>query len=170
MAVNSKQKGKTFICQTCGKEFFVPQHAIDYRATIKFCSSECYHTSTRKPPKIKKCVYCGKEFAIDPKHKEKKFCNTKCACDFKRGRERKPTIAKSGYKYVWFSDGSGEREHRFIIEKQIGRKLTQDEVVHHIDGDRTNNDISNLVILKRGEHSKIHRKQEIEAGKKLFGG
>lgn len=49
--------------------------------------------------------------------------------------------------------------HRYIMEQVLGRTLSRDEVVHHIDGDRTNNDLSNLVVMSRSEHSKLHHQQ-----------
>lgn len=158
-----------FICEYCGCEFFVPQYDINSRPTIKYCSQRCYHTASRKQPKFKKCLQCNKEFVIDPRHKNKKFCDVKCACAYKRAKTRTATLGADGYKYVWFADGSGEKEHRFIVEQKIGRKLTRDEVVHHIDGNRANNDISNLMVMSRGEHSKLHREHEKEIGKSLFG-
>lgn len=44
--------------------------------------------------------------------------------------------------------GGWEIEHRFIVEKHLGRKLTSDEIVHHIDGNPQNNIISNLIVCK----------------------
>lgn len=44
-------------------------------------------------------------------------------------------------------------EHRLVMEKHLGRYLTKDEDVHHIDGDRTNNDISNLELFDHGKHT-----------------
>ena len=38
------------------------------------------------------------------------------------------------------------------------RILKKEFVVHHKDGNHDNNDISNLEILKRGEHTSIHNK------------
>ena len=46
--------------------------------------------------------------------------------------------------------------HRYIMEQHIGRFLTKDEVVHHLDGDKLNNDISNLKIMSQSEHAKLH--------------
>lgn len=47
--------------------------------------------------------------------------------------------------------------HRVLMENFIGRLLTPDEVVHHKDGDKSNNDISNLVLLTRSKHSILHK-------------
>lgn len=51
--------------------------------------------------------------------------------------------------------------YRKIYEKHIGRKLEGEENIHHIDLDRTNNDISNLHMFKTNElHAVCHRKLE----------
>lgn len=52
-------------------------------------------------------------------------------------------------------------EHRIVMEKHLGRKLTKTEVVHHIDGDKNNNDISNLKLFSNiSEHVKFHAKHD----------
>ena len=48
------------------------------------------------------------------------------------------------------------REHILVMENVIGRHLTKNEVVHHIDGNRQNNDISNLQLMTRSEHTRLH--------------
>lgn len=45
-------------------------------------------------------------------------------------------------------------QHRFIMEEHLGRKLTKKEVVHHINGDRKDNRIENLMLFSG---QKIHR-------------
>lgn len=47
-------------------------------------------------------------------------------------------------------------EHVYVMYNHIGRKLNADECVHHIDRDRTNNNISNLLLLTFEEHTKLH--------------
>lgn len=49
-------------------------------------------------------------------------------------------------------------EHQLVMEKHIGRYLEKGEVVHHIDFDKTNNDISNLKLMTNSEHVKYHSK------------
>lgn len=47
-------------------------------------------------------------------------------------------------------------EHRYVMEKHLNRKLLTSEIVHHIDGDGLNNDISNLELMSQGDHRSEH--------------
>jgi hypothetical protein len=47
-------------------------------------------------------------------------------------------------------------EHRLVMAEFLGRPLTRAEVVHHIDGDKTNNAIDNLELMTRAEHVALH--------------
>lgn len=57
--------------------------------------------------------------------------------------------------------------HRKVMEDYLGRKLKSSEIVHHIDGNKLNNDISNLQIVTRKEHINIHRKELQEVKYKI---
>jgi len=48
------------------------------------------------------------------------------------------------------------RTHRVSMEEKIGRKLFSWESVHHIDGDKKNYKIDNLVIMFGREHARFH--------------
>lgn len=71
-----------------------------------------------------------------------------------------------GYKCLGKSSHR-KLEHRKVMEEYLGRELSPDEIVHHIDGNKLNNDISNLQLVTRAEHINIHRKELLESqGKK----
>lgn len=54
-------------------------------------------------------------------------------------------------------DGKTIQGHRLKMELHLGRKLTNTEVVHHIDGDKSNNSINNLLLFPtKAAHSKYH--------------
>lgn len=57
-------------------------------------------------------------------------------------------ITDSGYRLI-----NKQREHRIVMEKILGRKLNKNEDVHHVDGNRLNNEPSNLVVLTKSVHS-----------------
>jgi len=50
------------------------------------------------------------------------------------------------------------------MEEQLGRKLLRGEIVHHVDGDNSNNDITNLKVITQSEHIALHR-EDLLAGK-----
>lgn len=73
---------------------------------------------------------------------------------------------KLGYKMVYMPESkmAGKNGwvflHRIVVAKSIGRDLTPEEVVHHIDGDPSNNTLSNLMLFPNNtEHRKYHGQQ-----------
>lgn len=63
--------------------------------------------------------------------------------------------ARSGYREVKVN-GRNVREHRWVMERHLGRKLLPYELVHHKDGNKTNNSIDNLELVGWGEHTINH--------------
>lgn len=48
--------------------------------------------------------------------------------------------------------------HVLVAEEKLGRYLLPEEVVHHIDGDKTNNDPNNLIVFyTKADHSSFHK-------------
>lgn len=46
--------------------------------------------------------------------------------------------------------------HRLVMEDYLGRYLKEDEFIHHKDGDKLNNDLSNLELVYPEKHAKEH--------------
>ena len=84
---------------------------------------------------------------------------------------------KRGMKYNYdnnkeyvsrFCDGIRYFEHRENAEIKLGRKLKDGEIVHHIDGNKRNNELYNLCVLENAiEHKKLHAQLE-EIARELF--
>lgn len=77
----------------------------------------------------------------------------------------KRKILADGYVAVYFPqhpkcDKTGYvKEHRIIVEIFIGRLLTDEEVVHHINEVKSDNRISNLMLFPTNSaHIKFHLK------------
>lgn len=120
------------------------------------------------PPKMYEveCKSCKGAFVSH--NKKAKFCSKKCMGVYMKQRytfnvlNRKDSSGKR-YKYVGkrvSKDGISYPENkilaRTLTEAYIGRKLKSFECIHHIDGDVTNNNLENLVIMRLGEHSSLH--------------
>jgi len=64
---------------------------------------------------------------------------------------------QGGYWYVYSPEHPNAKknyvaEHRLVMEKFLGRYLKPYEIVHHLDGDRENNNIDNLAIVIKNPH------------------
>jgi len=59
----------------------------------------------------------------------------------------------------------GRHEHRVVAEQMVGRPLQRNEIVHHIDGNKHNNDPSNLRVMTQSEQVRMHH-EEMRAARK----
>ena len=72
-----------------------------------------------------------------------------------RGIHGEGTISVYGYKIMQV----GNRripEHRYIMEQYIGRKLNRNEVIHHVNENKLDNRIENLVLMSNEKHTSLH--------------
>lgn len=67
------------------------------------------------------------------------------------------SIKPNGYIEITRGENKGRSEHVVIMEDRLGRPLKDDEVVHHIDRDRSNNSPDNLALVTRAGHGRLHR-------------
>lgn len=60
-----------------------------------------------------------------------------------------PNAHKDGYVML----------HTILMERKLGRYLSNDEVVHHINHDKSDNRIENLMLMTKYEHRSMHMKE-----------
>lgn len=92
---------------------------------------------------------CGTEYLAS--RKNSKYCSLEC-CNKSIRSEGKNSYVYSGNDYrngIWL--------HRTIAREVLGRPLNTNEVVHHIDMNPKNNELSNLIVISRGKHALLHR-------------
>lgn len=123
--------------------------------------------------KPRKCKTCKKSFTgRDKDGVRARYCSRKCHFrDINHG-EHQVKAGKQGALYAISKRGSGKvgyikelgkHQHRRVVEKIIGRKLRSDEIIHHKDHNKHNNDPSNLQIVTRSEHARIHFSKTISS-------
>lgn len=123
--------------------------------------------------KIKKnCELCKTEFLVLPSRNHKRFCSRSCGIKTKhtqgilkspagwnKGKGAGIVTTNGGYRMITVGKHKMMLEHRLVMEKHLGRKLKTFEHIHHIDGNKLNNKISNLEITNVIDHAKEHYAQ-----------
>jgi hypothetical protein len=81
--------------------------------------------------------------------------------DRKKPQKERTFVKRQGY--WWTRDGSHPRSNHgylkrsvIVLEEKLGRPLQDGEMVHHIDGDRGNDNPANLEITTRSLHMSQH--------------
>ena len=107
-----------------------------------------------------KCATCFAPFV--GRRATSKYCSKPCAWKKNGGKNKKPEVwwtNQKGYTegFVTLADGSRRRvkQHRFVVEQAIGRRLSPDEDVHHINGIKSDNRVENLEVISHSAHSTL---------------
>ena len=97
------------------------------------------------------CLNCGCSF--EGVRKSCMFCSDKCMRDLYKKFDLE---SNNNYIHVKGNQENNILEHRKLAETLLDRKLGYNEVVHHLNGKSKDNDPSNLIILSRSDHGKLH--------------
>ena len=153
-------------CLICGKEFYVkPSH--QKLGWGKYCSAFC-RTKSQLNGKTVQCFICDKNVYRSLKDlrsskSQKFFCGKKCQTIWRN------SVLYSGINHVNWKHGKSayRRILRSTGKKEICTLCRIDDVriiiVHHIDKDRENNTIENLIWLCQNCHYLVHHFNEAQA-------
>lgn len=134
--------------------------------------NRCYNCTKRTlTGETRNCKACGKAFhaakwQLEALNNQGVYCSRKCKYRAMEidgpGSSR---LRTDGYIEVYYpkhpdTTVSGWMlEHRLVAEKKIGRRLTRNEHVHHVNADRCDNDPTNLEVIDAGIHAGISNKR-----------
>jgi hypothetical protein len=100
----------------------------------------------------------GKTRKFSMKHKEN---ISKSKLKWGEKNAKSLSIKPSGYVEITRGPRKGKAVHIVIMEAILGRPLNENEVVHHIDCNPSNNDPRNLRVMSKGGHLRLHRAMDI---------
>ena len=103
----------------------------------------------------KPCEICGKVFR--PVDSKKRTCSRSCGYKIRILIPHNKNVSNGwvdskGYRQIKIN-GKNIREHRYIMERHLNRKLNIDEDVHHINECKTDNRIENLQLISHSNHT-----------------
>ena len=169
-----------FNCKTCGEEFGRQPGALrvyvaQFGRPPLYCSRPCSAIGRRADAEARldlTCIQCGGPITEKRKpsgylNSKRLICSSECRSAFKLAeherlrpaatREITRTVGRHGYirLNIPARDGQPARkdvlEHRYVMEQMLGRELTDEETVHHRNGQKTDNRRINL-SLRSGRH------------------
>lgn len=158
-----KQGPFEHICQWCNKEY------QNTKKNSVYCSPECQHKGMMKPPDPPRICCCGCGTIIYRKRFQDDITNTFVPTHQFRGANNHSwkggkKINSDGYIFLLKPDHPNAkqngyvRESHFVMSEHLDRPIATNEVVHHINGNPSDNCLENLVLMTRRTHATHHHK------------
>ena len=160
-----KRKGEKIACEFCDTEFVRRIKPYPGRSKKKYCTRRCAAEAKQKRLAVQ-CYVCNtqverRESAVKKSRNGFFFCGRKCK-DFAQSLEGNCKAIQPDH----YGTGTGEHSYRERCKKKFlkgcvgcDEKKRYKLLVHHIDGSRQNNVMSNLEVVCYNCHAVRHLKK-----------
>lgn len=157
-------------CNLCGKEF-KRNYYIVKKMKNHYCNRNCMAIYFKKFYVGKNNPNYGRKFSEEQIKKmmraRMRTLNNSNSSDWSVGikinRKRVYILIKN---HPYCNKQGYVLRSRLIMEKKLNRYLTNKEIVHHINGNVSDDDIKNLELTTNEEHSRYHT--QLRWDKKIF--
>lgn len=156
-------------CHGCNNTFECEDRKFNYnkkRNLNIYCSKKCFQEAKKRNHTVKAiCANCGKDIDKLISHTKRTktgnlYCSRSCSAS------KNNTLFKTGTKHPNYTNGLGSyrkaklRDLLVPVCERCGFDNILALDVHHKDGNRKNNDLSNLEVLCCNCHAIEHRTKE----------
>lgn len=154
-SINIKN-GKTKSCGCLRKELLA-QRAKDLftKPKIKCCVEDCNSDTSKGGHGL-----CGKHAQRMRRYGDTNYITPELIRRMSSRESQLKNITE--IKKSTYRKFLGEHQHRVIAANMIGRPLNKCEHVHHKDGNKHNNNESNLQVMTASEHLKLHAQERVK--------
>lgn len=142
------------VCPRCNRTF----ESLKQHGTFSiFCSQACKEMKFSRT-----CAACGVKYECEGSRADSVYCSKKCCIAHKvrensnawtGGTHIDPVGRKNVYTSERYVNVRGKKvrryrgEHRIVVESIIGRRLSRNEIVFHVNWDRGDNRADNLYLF-----------------------
>jgi hypothetical protein len=109
------------------------------------------------------CTICGTLLT----GRQRRVCSIECRSALFSGsgnpKFNDGLTTSQGRTLIVNRDGTMTLYYRAVMEAHLGRELRSGEIVHHINGDPSDDRIENLVVMSQREHFALHKDEIVAA-------
>ena len=152
-------------CEYCHTKYFIKPSCFK---RSKYCSRKCQTIAIAHLPRIYKITETTREKmrqrwfskSITQRRKilEKAWSSLRGKVGQKCHNWNGGISGTRGYRLLYVGSKKPKyiREHIFLIERHLGRALLPGEIVHHLNGNKQDNRLSNLRVMSSADHKRLH--------------